>query len=262
MGLASHIKPSPAASTTGKPQNVTLWQRAFPSAHYSGLSISDLPSARTPILQFYGVSQHKIKHKLITCNGIATKIDYELYAEYFNNIYWLRNYIKCLAAARVLAEHIPQATTFFDIGGGIGPFSSAILDTMPRANVSIIDRSRTQLRVFETLQTKGILSNNFKFILQSLSLTNLCDISAPKLFSYMLCENPDFLRDNRKTLKIIGSLSIIVDYASVVEKIGRRAKNAGMGATWFTQIEIPLDQSLSDLIGQQSISVSGGVFWK
>lgn len=239
---------------------VGLFRKLFPNASEEGVKFEDLPVGARNIAKFLQGPRTGIVSSLVGSKGIKASIDYELHALEFNQAYWLRNFIKCLAISRLASNEIQAQSRFIDVGGGTGPFAAAAAEIAKDARITINDSSKEQEKLFKELRRHNLINQRITFRSQRVNLNFLTRNKTPRLFSYVLCENQELLATQAQVRNVIGELAVVVDYWQIIERIAEVSFSVGLHAKIISRIEIPLGNRLARVIGQDTITVSGGVF--
>jgi hypothetical protein len=260
VGYIMLSKPGSSITESTSLDGRQIWQQLFPSASSGGVELDDLPKSIPAILNFIRRPQNENAYRLVSSRGINARINYDLLAEEFNQTYWLRNYIKCLLLSRFARSEIEAQSDFLDIGGGIGPFGLAVLDVSNNASITIHDSSRMQERIFKEIKRRELVSQQIRFFRHKVNLKFLSLTKTARLFSYVLCENQDLISSPARILDVIGDMAVLLDYWQIVELVADAALAAGHRVNLLERIEVPLGVRLARIVGQDAITVSGGVF--
>jgi hypothetical protein len=240
--------------------NQPEWMVLFPSAQSNGLERSDLPVSAQRFLRHFSPVVAGSTQDTISRQGKNAIVDYETKALDFNRSYFVRNFIKCLAVARLSEFCFSDLTgEACDYGSGLGPFALAMSTVYPKLRFSLFDKSEAQIELVKTFQEIGLLPSSFTGTLRTVPFTSTRECSV-RLFSYFFCENRAIYENKVSLLNTIGKSAIIVDYPEVVERIYGECITSGYRCTAISSLKLPLGPSLSEPIRQNEISISGGVF--
>lgn len=232
----------------------------FPNSAPTGIEQADLPASAQSLVTKLSPIFRGNSFRAISVDGRRAIIDYEANALDFNRSYFVRNYVKCLAIARLSNLCFPApAGSACDFGSGLGPFSLAMAGVFPSLRFSLYDQSVAQIGLVKSYQRTGHLPSSFSAETKRMPFTNQPDCTL-RLFSYFFCENPIIYDDKEELLTAIGQNALIVDYPEVMDSISSICKASGYEVTSISKIELPLGPSLRRIIGQDSIKVSGGAF--
>lgn len=155
---------------------------------------------------------HKSEQALILCDQIRNKvgidkINYKENAIEFNQAYYFKNLLKCLAVLSFLQEaSYLNYKTIIDLGCGAGTFSNAYSKYFNFEQAILIDKSSEQIQLADKLNQK----NNITFINADLNSIKVKE-KALILCSYLFCEGIaqqiNFCND-----------MLIIDYLSAIKK--------------------------------------------
>jgi hypothetical protein len=158
-----------------------------------------------------------------------------------------------------------------DIGAGVGTFSIAANYHWIGRPTTAIDRSCSQIYLGRRLTALSKRKLDFVWIKGNAEST--CrDIEGTRLISYFLCENEflfggestalDLGGENTALDQILGKEALVIDYPEILEKLKLYSDLNGFSFYVPPTMEINLGKSLSRLIGQETIKLSGGYFVK
>jgi hypothetical protein len=232
----------------------------FPTESNGGLGLRDLPPTIRPIIEFIGGSRSGVALRMVSRKGVKAQLNYDLEANEFNQSYWVRNFIKCLIVSRFAKQELNSKPEFIDVGGGIGPFALALVEVAARTRITIHDASIKQEQIFRRLQKKGLIPSQISFVRKKIGSEFLNKSEIPRLYSYVLCENENLVSNTPQILQVVGNFALVVDYWQIVEPLAKAARSAGLYTSVLKNLEVRLDAELAQIIGQDIITISGGVF--
>jgi hypothetical protein len=186
----------------------------------------------------------------------SAALDYEVDAIDFNRSYFLRNAVKCSAMLDLVSHLVPdvEGRAVIDVGGGVGTFALMAAHVWPTANFTIFDRSLTQLQLGKTMALTPHGSGG----LRTSDLAEAVGDLPPAicLFSYSLCETPELFVD---FLNLGAGAALVIDYPDIIEECSEIFQIFG-GTSRIIRTEVGLDIPLSEMLGQPTVKLNGGLF--
>ena len=132
------------------------WMMLFPNSAPTGIEQADLPASAQSLVTKLSPIFRGNSFRAISVDGRRAIIDYEANALDFNRSYFVRNYVKCLAIARLSNLCFPApAGSACDFGSGLGPFSLAMAGVFPSLRFSLYDQSVAQIGLVKSYQRTG-----------------------------------------------------------------------------------------------------------